>query len=142
MSRAVSPLAHSSPWNSSRTGPVHSVSACSSAPSLSAVLSAFATAEQNWVASTSPSNEYPVLVVRSVAGPMVARSRDTVVLSAPVVTPRTSASHSARNCRGACTARSPSSRRWLALGTSMIDPSGVTPHTAPSTCTEAGVASW
>ena len=83
-----------------------------------------------------------MLVVRSVAGPMVVRRRDTVVRSAPVVTPSTSASHSGRNCRGACTARSPSSRRWLALGTSMIDPSGLTPHTAPSTCTEAGVASW
>ena len=68
-----------------------------------------------------------MLVVRSMAGPMVVRRRDTVVLSAPVETPSTSASHSARNCRAARTARSPSSRRWLALGTSTIDPSGVTP---------------
>jgi hypothetical protein len=81
-----------------------------------------------------------VLVVRNVAGPTVVRRRETVVLSAPGVTPSTSASHSARNCRGACTARSPSSRRWLALGTSIIDPSGVTPHTAPRTRTEAGLA--
>ena len=80
-----------------------------------------------------------MLVVRSVAGPMVVRRRDTVVLSAPVVTPSTSASHSVRNCRGACTARIPSSRRWLALGTSTTDPSGVTPCTAPSTCTGADV---
>lgn len=82
-----------------------------------------------------------MLVVRSVAGPMALRRRETIVLSAPVVTPSTSASHSARSCRGACTARSPSSRRWLALGTSTIDPSSVTPQTAPSTRTEAGVAS-
>ena len=36
-----------------------------------------------------------MLVVRSVAGPMVVRRRDTVVLRAPAVTPSTSASNSA-----------------------------------------------
>jgi hypothetical protein len=77
----------------------------------------------------------------SVADPVVVRRRDSVVLSAPVVRPSTSASHSARICRGACTASNPSRRRWLGLGTWMIDPSGTNPHTAPRTRTEDDVTS-
>jgi hypothetical protein len=73
--------------------------------------------------------------------PTVARTRDTVVRSAPGEISSASASHSERNRRGECRARIASRRRWLALGRSINDPSLENAHTAPSTCTLAMVRS-
>ena len=88
----------------------------------------------NRAASTSPTRAYPVLAVSRMADPTVARTRETEVRSAPGEIASTSASHSERNRRGECRARIASSRRWLALGRSISDPSLAT------ACTRRGSA--
>ena len=87
-------LAHSSPWNSSRTGPAQIVSAFSSAPSLSAFSlhsppPGKTGTHRRHLPRSTPCSSCAAWLVR-----WWCEEREIVVLRAPAVTPSTSASHS------------------------------------------------
>ena len=63
---------------------------------------------------------------------MAVRSLETDIRNAPGEIPKMSASHSDRSRRGEWSARIASSRRWLALGRSIAEPSTATACTPPS----------
>ncbi len=74
----------------------------------------------------------------SAPGPSTRRSRVTLVRRPLGERSSTAASRSARTACGACTARTPSSRRWLALASSTARPVEATTWIGPSTLTTLG----
>ena len=107
VSRAISPLAHSSPSNSSRAAPPHIPTARSRVAMRSLALAALATSSQKSTASTGQVSAYPVVPVTRASEPSTVRSRDTDLRSAPGVTSSTSASQSVRSRCGVCNASKP-----------------------------------
>ena len=138
VSRAISPSAHSSPTNSSSAGPFHSASACCNARHSDRRRRPHRR-RPGRTATRRPRRRARSRCSRSRACPCrrSSRTRETDVRSAPGEISSTSASHSDRKRRGECSARIASSRRWLALGRSISDPSVATACTPPRTRTLA-----